>query len=125
MPQAGSRMYYPAEGGPEEVGTAVGVIGKEGLDASELPADQIIQLDRLVTSGMLEAEGPAMDAQRELDPSKQHMLENKVTQAAALRKPYAAPADKLAITREMGGKTTVAGGGLSTTNQTADGMTKK
>src|SRR5205085_12666666 len=99
MPEAGSRKYFPSEGGPEEIMTAVGLIGSGGLDAADITADQCIQLDRLVTSGVLEAEGPAMDPVRELVPHMQHMVENKVTRMGAQRRPYAPAAEKLAITK--------------------------
>ncbi len=106
-----ARRYFPAEGGPEEIMTAVGPIGAGGLDAADLPADQCIQLDRMVTSGILEAEGPAMDPVRELVPHMQHMVENKVTRMGAQRRPYAKASEKLAIVKRETPKSAVVGGG--------------
>jgi hypothetical protein len=117
MPEA-TRRYTAPEGSDGEVMTAV---GPTPIDATDLPADQIVQLEMMVTSGMLEAEGDAIDIQRELDPSKYHMVQNKVTQAAAMRRPYQGADQRLQTTRKMGGKVASTGGsGVTTRNLGSD-----
>jgi hypothetical protein len=113
------RRYLAPEGSDGEVMTAV---GPTPIDATDLPADQIVQLERMVTSGMLEAEGPEINLVRELDPSKEHMLENRVTQAAAMRRPYQGAQQKLQITQRGGSKVTGTGGSGVTTRTVDPGQ---
>jgi hypothetical protein len=116
MPEVGNRNYRASEDYPDGIMTAVGMITTGGpeFDVEQLTADQAIQLDRMVTSGILEADGPAMDPVRELVPHMQHMVENKVTRMGAQRRPYAPAKQKLEITRDMAPKSAVVGGGGQT-----------
>jgi hypothetical protein len=108
-----ARRYMAPEGSDGEIMTAV---GPTPIDATDLPADQIVQLERLVVSGVLEAEGDEINLVRVLDPSKEHMLENKVTREGAMRRPYQGAEERLQITRRGAKTPSVGGSGVTTRN---------